>query len=208
MNVEQVSEYNRDQWATFHAVCEAGKDLSLYRLQELKQRVEPYLAFRAEVDRFQRDFVETTCRSQCFDTGLSACCGFESIITFFADHAVSFLLSTREEMDAIFRVLEQPNQTKHCVYLGPSGCLWKVRPITCAMFYCEELKRQAFTAHPESQPLWEALQAREKDYTWPVKPVLFNDLERVFLDLGALSPHMFFHQSPGLVRLKARHGIE
>jgi hypothetical protein len=36
---------------------------------------------------------------------------------------------------------------------------------------------------------------------------LFDELERVFLDLGARSMHLFFHSSEGLSRFGAKAGI-
>ena len=203
-----VSEYNRDQWVTFQAVREACEKLSASEIEELENSLQPYLAFRREVESYQSRYLESFCRETCFETGLSGCCGFESIITFFADHVISHLLSEPREMEKIFNILEQPNRSRNCVYLAKSGCLWKVRPISCAMFLCGKLKARFIENDPQGQLLWTELQNREKEFTWPTRPVLFDDLEKVFIDLGAKSPHMHFHQSPGLLRLKAESGLK
>lgn len=202
-----VSEYNRDQRITFQAIREACAKLSPPEMEELQERMRPYLAFRHEVENYQSRYLESICRQSCYETGLSACCGFESIITFFADHVITLLVSREQEMEEIFHILDQPNRTGKCVYLGKGGCLWKVRPISCAMFFCKRLKADFIEKNPEAEPLWKELQSREKEYTWPDKPVLFDDLEKYFMRFEVKSPHMHFHQSPGLVRLKAESGL-
>ena len=53
---------------------------------------------------------------------------------------------------------------------------------------------------------WERLCRREKRYTWPTRPVLFDELEALCIEAGLKSPLMYFHRSPGLLRLKARKG--
>ena len=60
---------------------------------------------------------------------------------------------------------------------------------------------------PDTTAAFEALRRREKDFTHPDKPVLFDDLERGFRQMGLQTPHMYYHSSPGLVLLKARAGI-
>jgi hypothetical protein len=207
MQIHHVGEYNRDQWITFQAVREACNSMASAEKVKLRDTFQSYLSFRRELDSYHTTYLETFCRRFCFETGLSACCGFESIITFFADHVISFLLSTDEEMEAIFDVLQQPNRSGKCVYLGKTGCIWKVRPIACAMFVCGHLKAGCIENNPELQSLWTEFQSREKEYTWPTGPVIFDDLEKVFIGFGVKSPHMHFHQSPGLLRLKAEAGL-
>lgn len=207
MQLCQVSEYNRDQGITFKAVNEALQRIGSTGVEKLKESVGPYLAFRRELEEFQAGFMEAFCRKSCFETGISGCCGFESIITFFADHAISFLLSEPREKELILGALEQPNRTKKCVYLARSGCIWKIRPIACAMFLCGKLKSGYIECDHKAKSVWTQFQDREKEFTWPTKPVLFDDLETYFMGLGVRSPHMHFHQSPGLIRLKARSGV-
>ena len=46
-----------------------------------------------------------------------------------------------------------------------------------------------------------------KAYRWPEKPVLFDALEKIFLDLGCDSSLMFLNKSPGLLRIKQQAGL-
>ena len=48
----------------------------------------------------------------------------------------------------------------------------------------------------------DALAQERKRFTWPDRPVLFDDLEQYFMDAGCTSPHMYLHNSPGLLRVK------
>jgi len=206
MNLDHVSEYQREQWTSFKTVEKACRDLSDLQLRELQESLDAYLQFREDLAEFQQEYFGAFCRGACFDTRISACCGFESIITFFADQVIACLLSTPEQMEAIFLKLEQPNRTSHCVFLGESGCIWSLPPISCAMFLCEKAKRSVFDGNPYAKAVWDELLRLEKDYTHPTQPVLFDDIESYFILLGVDSPHMYFHQSPGLLHLKSRSG--
>ncbi|MCE5242604.1 MAG: hypothetical protein ABFD98_10120 [Syntrophobacteraceae bacterium] len=206
MSSSDFGDYNREQRASFEAIRSACEGLSAMETEALRKSMLPYLRFREELERFQVEFFGTACRSACFDTGLSACCGFESIYTFFADQAISWLFSSEEERSALLRAIERPNRTRHCVYLGAGGCIWKVRPVSCAMFLCERVRKEVFEKHSGALRHWEDLQRREKDFTRPDKPVLFDDVEKVFMGLGVDSPHMYCHKSPGLLRIKVKAG--
>jgi len=205
--LDHVGEYNRDQWISFDAIRTACAGLPASEIEALRKSMQPYLDFRRSLDEFHSEYFCGFCQESCYQTHLSACCGFESIITFFADQVISWLLSSPEERAAIFHVLEQPNKTRNCVFLGREGCLWHVRPISCAMFFCEQAKAAVFGEKPEGEVLRRAFRRQEKDYTWPTKPVLFDTLEAYFLELGVESPHLYCHRSPGLLRLKARAGL-
>jgi hypothetical protein len=202
-----LSEYNRDQLTSLTAIRIACTNLSAEQQKLLTESLQPYLEFRREVDEFQKHYFGDFCKASCFQTGLSACCGFESIITFFADQAVTYLISEEDERQQLFQLLAQPNTSRKCVFLGENGCTWRLPPVTCALYLCEPAKSSVFGDHPEARPVWEALREREKRFTHPSQPVLFDGLERAFLEVGAISPHMFFHSSPGLLRLKAKAGI-
>jgi hypothetical protein len=54
------------------------------------------------------------------------------------------------------------------------------------------------------QNQWKGLRRRERRYTWPSRPVLFHKLEEIFIQAGYDSPLMYFHHSPGLLRVKYR----
>lgn len=207
MHLDRVSEYHRHQWASFKAIEKACRNLSDLQLLELQECLSTYLQFREDLAAYQQRYFGDFCRATCFDSGVSACCGFESIITFFADQVVTSLLSTPEQMEAIFRKLEQPNQSSNCVFLGDTGCIWRLPPISCAMFLCEQAKRNVFDENQHARAIWEEFLRLEKEYTHPTQPVLFDDIESYFILLGVDSPHMYFHQSPGLLRLKSRSGL-
>ncbi len=207
MNWDHISEYNRDQWNSFKALEKACRGLPEVALEKLQESLVSYLHFRKRLDSYQQEYFGSFCQTTCFDSELSACCGFESIFTFFADQVITFLRSTPEEHETLLGRLAQPNKTERCVYLGGRGCAWKVSPISCAMFFCEQAKEAVFSENHPAQAAWEKLQLQEKAYTYPTQPVLFDDLESYFIDLGAESPYMYFHKSPGLLRVKAQSGL-
>ena len=207
MNLDRVSEYNRDQWMSFKAIEEACRNLSDLELKELRGILTSYLQFRKALAAYQHRYFGDFCQVTCFDGKVSACCGFESIITFFADQVATYLLSTPEQIEVIFRKLEQPNRSTRCVYLGETGCIWSLTPISCAMFLCDQAKRAVFDEDRHAEAIWEEFRRLEKDYTHPTKPVFFDDIESYFIILGVDSPLMYFHKSPGLLRLKSRSGL-
>lgn len=207
MHSSEISEYNRDQLLSFQAIRGSCLLLADDELEQLIESFQPYLAFRKALQEFQSRYFQSFCAETCFRTGLSACCGFESIITFFADQVITYCVSPPEEQTAILRVLGRPNRSQRCVYLDAQGCIWKVPPISCAMFLCEQTKESVFAEHSESRTEWERFQAHEKEFTHPTQRILFDDVERFFLDREVRSPHMYYHFSPGLLRLKAKAGI-
>jgi len=208
MNMQHLSEYNRDQLASFKTIEKIFRLLPSAELDLLRVKILPYLEFRQALDQFYLKYFQAICHKSCFESSLSACCGFESIITFFSDHVINFLLSEPEAIDSIFRRLQQPNHSRNCVYLGEKGCIWQVRPVSCAMFFCEQAKSQIFREKPETEEVWADLKKQEKDFTWPIKPVLFDQIEKYFIDRGAESPHLYFHKSPGLLRVKAKARVD
>lgn len=202
-----VSAYQREQLESFQAIRAGCARLSAVEIAELLKQLEPYLDFRRELAAHQLENFHGFCRDACFTTRLSACCGFESIITFFADQLITYLLSGEDEREGLFQVLQAPNRSQRCVYLGPDGCIWPLPPVSCAMFLCDPLKQAIFAAQPEQRGHWQRLQAREREFTHPDHPVLFDTLERDFLRRGIRTPHMYYHVSPGLLRIKADAGL-
>ena len=62
---------------------------------------------------------------------------------------------------------------------------------------------------PEAEAqTWEELLRVRKRFTWPDRPVLFDHLEKVFLDLGYRSTLMHLNLSPGLLRIKRNAGLK
>jgi hypothetical protein len=201
-----MREYNRDQLEALLMVRAHLGGLSRFQKDKLFEKTESYLHFRAEVDRFQRAF-SGLCTKKCFTSRSSACCGREGIATFFADVVINALCSTDEQLDLLEQAIRQDPGGFKCVYLGESGCIWRIKPIVCEMFLCDEAKNTVLGPYPALLKQWEELRVREKEYTWPDKPVLFNELEALFIRAGCDSPLMYFHRSPGLLRIKAKANI-
>ena len=208
MPLQYISDYNRDQLVSFQAILDIMEKLSREEMEELKIMIRPYLVFRQRLDDYHARYFSGYCRKACFDTGLSACCGFESIITFFADQVITVLSSRPEDLEVLIEKLSWPNDTGKCVYTGPKGCVWKLRPVSCAMFFCHEAKVSVFKSYPEAESLWGMFLEQERDFTWPTKLVVFDQIEKFFLRYGVSSPHLYFHRSPGLLKLKAESGLE
>ncbi len=91
-----------------------------------------------------------------------------------------------------------------CVYLSEKGCLWRLKPIVCQMYLCDRSKDQVFGQKSKLKYDWELLEQKRKLFTWPDRPVLFDDLESYFMKAGCRSPRMYLHNSPGLLRVKQR----
>jgi hypothetical protein len=129
-------------------------------------------------------------------------------MTFFADHVANAVLGGPEALGAIIGTLSSPAATSmKCIYLGPEGCLWKIRPIICQMFLCEPAVQAIALGGNDAMTQWRDLEAAAKGFRWPDRPVLFDAVEAEFIALGVDSPLMHLHKSPGLLRLKRRCGI-
>jgi len=175
-----------------------------FQVEELRRRSDPYLGFRDEVEEFQNEFLSGVCTRKCFSSRASDCCNRDGIAVFFADVVVECLYADDERIDLLCRTLEQDRGGFKCAYLGPEGCLWRIKPIVCEMFLCDHAMKSVLDPDPLLRGRWEDLRSRERQYTWPDRPVLFDELEGVFLQAGHESPLMYFHRSPGLLRVKAR----
>jgi hypothetical protein len=171
--------------------------------KKIKTRIKNYLQFRKEIDRFSQYHFSQICTQKCYQDHLSECCNREGITTFFADVVINVLMSPDHEVDRLLQVLRLPNFGLKCVYLGDSGCLWRIKPIVCEMFLCKYAKNTAFGRDRNAKTQWERLKRREKRYTWPTRPVLFDELESYFIRAGYTSDLMYFHNSPGLLRVKS-----
>ncbi|MCP4693005.1 MAG: hypothetical protein GY859_33495 [Desulfobacterales bacterium] len=199
-----MDEYNREQADALSMVRGHLGELPVSKIKELKAAAAPYLAFRAEVDAFLTRCFQDVCTRACYESRRSACCSHEGIITFFADVAINALTSPDAELDALQAALRAHagKDGFKCVYLGADGCLWRVKPIVCEMFLCDRALKEAFEKHPGAEETWEALNKRKKEFTWPDRPVLFDDLEKSFIDAGRQSTLMYLHNSPGMLRVK------
>jgi hypothetical protein len=152
--------------------------------------------------RFKR-----VCTTSCFQSQRSACCSRDGIITFFADVVVNVLMSTPDEVVQLHTVLNTIRDDLKCVYLGRQGCLWRIKPIVCQMFLCDAAAEAVFAGKPELKDQWEAFKQEAQQFKWPDRPVLFDTLEKVFLDAGYESPLMYLHTSPGLLQVKRKAGL-
>jgi hypothetical protein len=173
----------------------------------LLERIRPYRAFREEVAGFLVRHFQDLCTEKCFRSRLSACCSREGIITFFADTAVNVLISDEAALDELAAVLDRPNEGVKCVYLGDGGCLWRIKPIVCEMFLCDAALSAAFDGDPAAADAWASLKEKRKGFTWPDRPVIFDELEAHFMAAGHTSPLMYLHNSPGLLRVKQKAGL-
>ena len=197
-----MSAYQNEQIDALRIVRRYLENLSPLELQGLKSEAADYLDFRREVHFFLRDYFSSVCTLTCFQSRRSACCSGEGITTFFADVVINALVSDTELLDRLEAALKVENAGHKCIYLGKNGCLWKIKPIVCEMFLCDVSQKEVFSHHLHIKTTWDELQERRKNYTWPDKPILFDDLENRFIDAGFKSTLMYLHNSPGLLRIK------
>ncbi|MBW1969574.1 MAG: hypothetical protein JRI82_08795 [Deltaproteobacteria bacterium] len=199
-----MNAYQIEQAETLDMVCRHLGTISDQKRLALLSQISDYLLFRDAVDAFLREHFENTCTQNCYQSRVSACCSREGIITFFGDVVVNALVSGEAEIKGLATVLQTPNTGFKCIYLGEQGCLWRIKPIVCEMFLCEQAQKEVFGLKSWADKLWQELKRREKLYRWPDRPVLFDDLERYFMARGYSSPLMYLHNSPGLLRVKKR----
>ena len=173
----------------------------------IRDMCRDYLHFRKELAQFQSRYFETICSAACFQQQRSACCNKDGIITFFADLVVNALVSEPQELEELSACLRHPRNDMKCVYLGPQGCRWRIKPIVCEMFVCDRAQREIFDADADASAIWEGLKKRELSFRWPDRPVLFDEIESRFMAAGVRSSLMYLHISPGLIRVKKRAGL-
>jgi hypothetical protein len=197
-----MNTYQKEQFNAFAMVQKYLAGLEDSKRGTLKISVSDYLAFRSELDVFLSTHFSQICNRRCYRSRRSACCSREGIITFFADIAVNVLVAGSNEIDSLMEILKKPNNGFKCVYLTENGCRWRIKPIVCEMFLCDQAKQQVLGETPLLKKEWELLEQRRKQYTWPDQPVVFDELEEHFLKAGCKSPLMYLHNSPGLLRVK------
>jgi hypothetical protein len=197
-----VSDYNREQLEAIHLVRNHLKTLAPSDLGRLKRKISLYLQFRHDIEQFLEHHFADICTRKCYQDNYSACCNCEGITTFFADVVINALESSPAQTDRLMQALSRPVPHLKCVYLGQQGCLWQVKPIVCEMFLCGPAREAVFDPAPHVLKEWRRFRKREKRYTWPDRPVLFDVLEADFIRAGHSSSLMYFHNSPGLLRVK------
>jgi len=201
-DIEKMNDYQLEHRETFSIVQTQFSVVSAAEKDRLKAMISDYLSFRDDITAFLSDYFGDVCTRKCYESRLSACCSREGIIAFFADMAVNVLVSPDEEISLLLAVLRKPNTGFKCIYLGEKGCMWRIKPIVCEMFLCDTAEAEVFGKRPEGRALWEELKKHKQQYLWPDRPVLFDMLEQYFIDAGHSSPLMYFHNSPGLLRVK------
>jgi len=197
-----ISQYNKEQLDSLILIRDYVRSRSASEKSALKNSLQEYLIFRDRVTRFFERNFSKICTQKCYESNVSACCTREGIITFFADMVINVLVSTPIQIDRIIERVKQPPPDNKCIYLGKTGCMWALKPIVCEMFLCEPVKNTVFPQKPGVKKKWEMLKLEEKQFKWPDKPVLFDELESIFISEGLSSPLMYFHNSPGLLRIK------
>ena len=197
-----MSSYQKEQTDALSMVHQYLAGLFPAERRELESLVADYLLFRKDIDIFLSEHFGEICTQNCYQKNISACCSREGIITFFADVVINVLVSQKNEIEVLLKVLQRPNNGYKCIYLGENGCLWRVKPIVCEMFLCEPAKKKVFIEKPWVRDKWDEFNKRKKMFTWPDRPVLFDVLEKYFMDAGYSSPLMYMHNSPGMLRVK------
>ena len=201
-----VSEYNRDQLDALKIVKTFIKSISSPERKAVKNMIKPYLEFRSEVSSFHEENLSGICTAKCFLSGESVCCNRDGIATLFSDFVINIFYSGSDSLGYMEKRLLEKGNNK-CVYLAENGCLWHYKPIICEMFLCEHAKINMGVKGESVLKKWNQLKEEEKSFTWPDKPVLFDELEALFIKEGFDSPLMYFHKSPGLLRVKFEAGI-
>jgi len=201
-----MNAYHQEQIEAIAMVHKHLKSNPFVR-RELLGLAADYLSFRAEVASFLSTHFSKVCTQTCYQNRRSACCSREGIITFFADIVVNVLVSDGQEIEDHLSILHEPNTGFKCVYLTENGCRWKVKPIVCEMFLCDTAKETVLAQNPQAKRQWNLIEEKRRQYTWPDQPVLFDKLEAHFVEAGYLSPLMYLHNSPGLLRVKQKAGL-
>lgn len=205
--IRAMNDYQQEQLYAFTIVKAGLSRMDESQRRRLTEATSDYMRFRVSVDRFLDRYFKSICTQTCYRSRTSACCSKDGILTFFADAVINVLTARAIEMDRLIGVLAGVNTGHRCVYLGEDGCLWTVRPVVCAMFLCDRATKAVFEAAPEAGDAWRKLREQEKRFKWPDRPVLFDYLEQVFLDMGYRSTLMHLNLSPGLLRIKRNAGL-
>ena len=202
-----MNDYQKEQLGALQLIRKYLPEIKDALFETVGESLSDYLVFRDETDRFLETHFSNRCNQSCYQNQLSACCSKDGIITFFADVVINVIYSDTNNLDRIEIRLQQPNSGSKCVYLTETGCLWRIKPIVCQMFLCDKAQEEVFLLNPSARTEWEVLKQRKEDFTWPDKPVLFDQIETIFMDGGSTSSLMYLHNSPGLLRLKQRAGL-
>jgi len=200
----KLSDYQTEQLQALEGVIEYISGLKDADILKLKHKLSTYLSFRSEVNQFLTTHFKELCTQSCYQSQLSACCTRDGIITFFADVVINAIQSTQIEREQLIANLKTGYSRNKCIYLGDSGCQWQIKPLVCEMFLCQKAEDVVFKDNPSLEKEWNRLKQRAKQFRWPDRPVLLDELEQIFIDAGYSSSLMYLHKSPGLLRIKNR----
>ncbi|MGD9008176.1 MAG: hypothetical protein PVG41_09650 [Desulfobacteraceae bacterium] len=205
--MSDLTPYQQEQLDALELAISYLKGLTPKARAALNASIEPYHDFRVEVDAFLEMNFSRYCTHSCYTTQTSACCSKDGIITFWADVLINTNASDRRQLEHLQHAISNPLNRKKCIYLGPGGCVWRVRPLVCAMFVCDDALAKAFKDNSEAERRWEEFKDQAKGYRWPDRPVLFDQLEKRCIAAGVDSSLMYLHSSPGLLQVKRRAGL-
>lgn len=199
-----MNSYQKEQLETLLMIRKQLERFSASEIEYLRAEIAEYLSFRSGITDFLEHHFKDICTEKCYESQLSACCSKDGIIAFFADAVINALVSNNHELDCLENAIRRPDYDHKCIFLSKNGCLWRIKPIVCEMFLCDEAERTSFGVNQGALKQWNEFKEIKKDFTWPDKPVLFEHLEKVFMENGCKSPLMYIHYSPGLLRIKTR----
>lgn len=200
-------EYNLEQYDAYITIKAFFDGASADDVEALERMIVPYLEFRRETSEFLVSSCADVCGDICFKTGLSDCCMHEGIITFFADWIVNWLVSSKDEIDILVEALFKPFRDDKCVYLGEKGCLWKIKPLNCETFVCKQARAEIFAGDFQAEHIYDEMLVKKKTFSYPDRPVLFDDIEKFFMKRGVDSEIMYFHKGAGLMMIKRNAGM-
>jgi hypothetical protein len=202
-----MNEYQQEQWSALRQIVDTMGSVEVLGGDTLRDEIRSYLQFRARLEGFLSQHFGQFCTQACFERQVSACCSKDGIITFWADHVINVHCSETPQIEALGSAIRNPLRQSKCIYLGTNGCLWKVRPLGCAMFLCDAVQRDVFALRPIVKRMWQGFRRRAETYRWPDRPVLFDHLEQIFMAAGCRSMLMYLNTSPGLLRVKKKSGL-
>ena len=205
--MSDLTPYQHEQLESLELAISYLNSLTPNARAELTALIKPYLDFRVEADAFSKINFSRFCTHSCYSTQKSACCSKDGVITFWADLLINANASDSQQLERLRHAIGTPFFHQKCIYLGPDGCLWKVRPLVCAMFICDDALATAFDVSSEAERQWEGFNHRAKGFRWPDRPVLFDQLEKRCIAAGVDSSLMYLHSSPGLLRVKRKAGL-
>jgi hypothetical protein len=199
-----MNPYQIEQLESLILIRRQIEAMSAAEKEKTAAEIADYLLFRRQVAGFLSDRFASICTKKCYQSRLSACCSKDGILTFFADMVINTLVSDSFEIDRMAGAIRNPGFDYKCIYLSETGCVWKIKPVICEFFLCDEAEKNAFEDNPEALSQWQAFATARKRFTWPDRPILFESLEKQFLDRGCDSPLMYLHKSPGLVKIRRK----